>query len=474
MKTFNESNRDPGAFDSIYDDWAESYTANFYYSAESAVSEARDGFGRYLGYFLPGGSVLELGCGVGIYLAGLAECGFDVTGLDISPKSLDLARRFLKERELEANFIEGDLLKLEPEQSYDAIVAVGSFLAHFLTEEDQFAALEKMLGFLKPGGLLMLSLHDFERLMREEPDNHHYGLSHYGNQMENEGNGDSRICFSWRQWSRNEKGEKERVHRWLHHTITANDELKTIELVNRALTHKELEAMLARLGLEDYEWLSKEQSRYFQPICMIRKPLAEQRPALAPSTDKEAKPPVRQGRAQLRFTYGEDNQPMLQSRRRKSLILWDGTEESTGYLRRLLQETDEEVFAHHLECKGPDEEGNKIRSARTERVMALLPELMQGCRPFGFSRARVDLHQLPWIASDNMINMYFMTQAGMSCGLTRMDRILMPLSGDRGEPLQTGSAKTAFLRKETLAVRKYITRSEEQPSVMFWLQDQKG
>ena len=57
---------------------------------------------------LPPGTVLDVPCGDGRLTARLVEAGYDVTGIDVSPDALELARA----RGLEARFVEGDLRAL--------------------------------------------------------------------------------------------------------------------------------------------------------------------------------------------------------------------------------------------------------------------------------------------------------------------------------------------------------------------------
>ena len=53
-------------------------------------------------------TVLDLGCGNGRHLVYLAKAGFEVTGLDISPTGLALARSWLGEEGLEASLVRTD------------------------------------------------------------------------------------------------------------------------------------------------------------------------------------------------------------------------------------------------------------------------------------------------------------------------------------------------------------------------------
>src|SRR5579863_2886020 len=57
-----------------------------------------------------GRAALDLGCGEGRHSVLLARRGFEVTGLDLEPRALGLARRRLRQEGLDATFIAGDAL----------------------------------------------------------------------------------------------------------------------------------------------------------------------------------------------------------------------------------------------------------------------------------------------------------------------------------------------------------------------------
>ncbi|WP_283137873.1 class I SAM-dependent methyltransferase [Rhizohabitans arisaemae] len=102
----------------------------------------------------PGARVLDVGCGTGVPTAKrLADAGLLVTGIDISPVMLELAR----ENVPEAKFLELDLLDLDPvQEGFDAVVAFFSLL--MLPRRDILPALRRLNEMLVPGGLLSLSM----------------------------------------------------------------------------------------------------------------------------------------------------------------------------------------------------------------------------------------------------------------------------------------------------------------------------
>lgn len=110
---------------------------------------------------LKGGRVLELGCGPGWLSLELARNGLDVEGIDISEKSLEIARSFLKKNIYKNNFgslvyrLE-DLNKIILKESFYDSVVVCAALHHILKIEQLIKEVKKAL---KPGGNFLVFDH---------------------------------------------------------------------------------------------------------------------------------------------------------------------------------------------------------------------------------------------------------------------------------------------------------------------------
>jgi SAM-dependent methyltransferase len=118
-----------------------------------------------------GSPILELACGTGRLLLPLARQGYDVTGVDVSPAMLEVARRkvFAKGREMASRItlVQQDMRELALDRDFNLVfIAVNSFM-HLLTLDDQLAALAHIRQHLNPGGLFLLDLFnpDLERLL---------------------------------------------------------------------------------------------------------------------------------------------------------------------------------------------------------------------------------------------------------------------------------------------------------------------
>ncbi|KAJ7508412.1 S-adenosyl-L-methionine-dependent methyltransferase [Mycena galericulata] len=105
---------------------------------------------------LPAGAdVLELGCGAGVPATQvLIEHGLNVTGNDISAAQIALAREHIPK----ATLIQGDMLTLDfAPASFDAVL--GFYSIFHLPKEEQVLMIEKIRGWLKPGGWLLCNFH---------------------------------------------------------------------------------------------------------------------------------------------------------------------------------------------------------------------------------------------------------------------------------------------------------------------------
>ena len=97
-------------------------------------------------------SALDVGCGVGgAILAKLSASGYEITGLDFSPKMLEIARS----RHPEVRFIEIDFMNWASDNQYSLIIAWDSIF--HLPTSLQSEAIKKLCGYLEPGGVLVFT-----------------------------------------------------------------------------------------------------------------------------------------------------------------------------------------------------------------------------------------------------------------------------------------------------------------------------
>lgn len=96
-------------------------------------------------------SLLDVACGTGSHLVHLRK-DFSVSGLELDPSMLEVARRRLPDVELHA----GDMRTFDLDRRYDAVTCLFSAIGYMLRREDLDLAMAAMARHLAPGGVLVV------------------------------------------------------------------------------------------------------------------------------------------------------------------------------------------------------------------------------------------------------------------------------------------------------------------------------
>lgn len=99
--------------------------------------------------------VLDVGCGVGRWSCLLAARGARVTGVDLSPQMISVARRSAAARGVSCRFLVGDVTALELGAEFDLVLGV-TVLQHLVSDAELDRALARLVRRLAPGGRLVL------------------------------------------------------------------------------------------------------------------------------------------------------------------------------------------------------------------------------------------------------------------------------------------------------------------------------
>ena len=104
-----------------------------------------------------GRSVLEVGCGAGVDLARFAKGGADVTGVDLAPSAIALARANFEQQGLQGRFEVADGERLPfPDNSFDMVFAHG--VVQYTANPRQLV--EESRRVLKPGGAAIFQVYN--------------------------------------------------------------------------------------------------------------------------------------------------------------------------------------------------------------------------------------------------------------------------------------------------------------------------
>lgn len=102
-----------------------------------------------------GDHILDLGCGTGI-LAERLDSDYYITGLDNSREMLEIAR----EKELDAEFVQGDMRSMPFQDEFDAVIMFGQPLSHLPGYQNAQDAIRSAYESLEDRGILLTEFYD--------------------------------------------------------------------------------------------------------------------------------------------------------------------------------------------------------------------------------------------------------------------------------------------------------------------------
>ena len=132
------------------------------FAAEAVATQMGDDAGFFVDMArTTGGPVLELACGTGRVAWQIAESGFEVVGLDLSPAMLRRAEAKRPDHPgASPRFVEGDMAAFDLGQTFNLIVVTFRSFQMLLTTEAQRAALACMHRHLATDGRLVIDVFD--------------------------------------------------------------------------------------------------------------------------------------------------------------------------------------------------------------------------------------------------------------------------------------------------------------------------
>ncbi len=102
-------------------------------------------------------TILDLGCGPGLYTERLAQKGHKVTGVDFSSGSIAHAKESAQAKGLDITYKTQDYLTLDHENEYDLVMMIFTDLG-VLTPNDRHKLMGNIYKALKPGGLFIFDV----------------------------------------------------------------------------------------------------------------------------------------------------------------------------------------------------------------------------------------------------------------------------------------------------------------------------
>ena len=117
--------------------------------------------------------VLDLACGTGQLALCLAQAGYRVMGVDLSPQMLDQAAKNAQRQGVFLPLVQQDMRRLDLHHEVEAVLCACDGLNYMTTPEDLRQALGSVCRVLRPGGLFLFDVSTREKL--QAMDGEFYG-----------------------------------------------------------------------------------------------------------------------------------------------------------------------------------------------------------------------------------------------------------------------------------------------------------
>src|ERR1035441_9637265 len=208
--------------------------------------------------------ILDCSCGIGTQAIGLARMGHRVVASDLSEAAVHRAEKEALQRGLTITFCVSDMTSLKEvaESGFDVVIAMDNALPH-LSAGQLAQAAAAIRRKLKPDGLFMASMRDYDALSVERPTIQKpvfYGVP-----------GSRRIVHQVWDWAAS-TGEDARYTLHVYITIESERGWKAHHFVSeyRCLLRGELKAVMNDAGFTDIRWIIPQESGLYQPIVLAR------------------------------------------------------------------------------------------------------------------------------------------------------------------------------------------------------------
>jgi glycine/sarcosine N-methyltransferase len=254
-----------GSVRGFYDPFAEHYHLIFD-DWDKSIERQAVAYNRLITSALPDASlkVLDCSCGIGTQAIGLATKGHRVVASDLSPAAVARASREAAVRGLKMEFCVSDMTDLKEigDSDFDVMATLDNALPH-LEAADVRRAVGAMASRLRPGGLLMASIRDYDALIKERPAV--MGPTFFGSGQ------DRRIVHQVWDWI-----DEARYAVHLYITVGSEAGWTSHHFVGeyRCMLRDELSLALIAEGFEEPRWLMPAETGLYLPVVLARKPSA--------------------------------------------------------------------------------------------------------------------------------------------------------------------------------------------------------
>jgi glycine/sarcosine N-methyltransferase len=215
---------------------------------------------------LPAGearTVLDCSCGIGTQAIGLSRRGYEVTGTDISERSLRRATQTARTPDAPLRTQIADFRDLsDVAREFDVAISCDNAIPHLVDDAQIDLAVSQMFGKLRPSGLLVISIRDYDRALRQRPTT--------APPVEITGP-PRRIVARLHEWD-----APDSLLYTVRFLILTQEEvgwrITDHATRYRALPAAQLTGSAARAGLIDVGWLTATEAGFHQPVMVAQRP----------------------------------------------------------------------------------------------------------------------------------------------------------------------------------------------------------
>lgn len=249
----------------FYDRLSPLFRHNMGYDWEAGVRWEGEWLDRFLAERLDGRgpfSILDCSCGIGTQAIGLALHGHRVHATDLSPVSVAQAREEAAGFGVTLTFGVADFRKLgdSVSDSFDAVVSCDNSFAHCISDDDLAVALASIRSRLKPDGILLISIRDYDALVAGKPV---FNSEHVQDRPDGR-----RVVFQVWDWADDRRSY--RLGQFLLRERDGGYEVRHFETGLRALQRREILSAAEGAGYDDIRWHDPEETGYYQPVLTAR------------------------------------------------------------------------------------------------------------------------------------------------------------------------------------------------------------
>lgn len=189
--------------------------------------------------------VLDCACGIGTQAIGLARRGHRVLGADLSSVSVRRARAEAAARGTAVPVAVADMRRLPfAARAFDAVVCADNALPHLLSAEDVRAALSGMRRVLREGGVLAVTVRDYDAVLRERPTSTPPQVAETP----------AGRVVTFQLWHWHDDGERYDLEHFQLHPAASGWDVRVRRTTYWALTRGRLGELAAEAGFTDLVW----------------------------------------------------------------------------------------------------------------------------------------------------------------------------------------------------------------------------